>query len=385
MSASEASKPPLKAGDRVAERYVIEGPIGEGGMAWVLAARHTELGTLFAVKLMKAKAAENATAVERFQREARAAAKLQSEHAVKVHDVGRLDDGTPFMIMEHLSGRDLAQIIEAEGSLPLARAAGYVLEALEALDEAHAIGIVHRDIKPANLFVSQRPNGTTCVKVLDFGIAKHATPDAATDLTRTRAILGSPFFMSPEQMASTRSVDRRSDLWAIGATLYNLVTGDLPFVADNFAQLVQRVLIAEPKKPSQHKPSLPAELDAVVMRCLTKKIDQRYQTCAELAAALRPFADGETLPTMRLAPDAPKAKPALDGGVTFKLPEEPPPPRPMFADAPAPVVVRPRSDPPSVPRAPPQSEAPKRSIVPIAIAVALLLGGLVVALAFGVL
>jgi serine/threonine-protein kinase len=353
--------PSFQPGDRLLGKYVVERVLGAGAMGSVLSVRHGDLGELFAIKVMKPHALIRPDAVERFQREARAAAKLQSEHAVKVHDVGRLEDGTPYMMMEHLSGRDLAAVLEADGSLPLAAASSYLLQALAALAEAHGMGVVHRDIKPANLFLAERANGSVFLKVLDFGVAKHAKVDVAMDLTKTQAVLGSPFYMSPEQMASPRSVDRRTDIWAVGVTLYQLTTGRLPFVADTIAQLVQRVISQQPVPPSQLSPSLPRELDAVVQRCLAKHPDHRYPSCEELADALAPFAQttSKSTPPIQAAPVAAfgaqsrtelfrsdafaAASPILaqastSGSDTIVMAPEPPPPPPPFVDS-APVVV----------------------------------------------
>ncbi|WP_437618817.1 serine/threonine-protein kinase [Sorangium sp. So ce1151] len=277
---------PVRIGDVLLGKYTVERVLGQGGMGVVLAARHRELGELFAIKLLLPRAVADAHATERFVREARAAVRLKGEHTVRVHDVGRLESGSPYMVMEHLEGSDLQQIVRERGPLSVDEAVGYVLQVCDALAEAHAEGLVHRDLKPANLFLVRRPNGSPCVKVLDFGISKQIKQEQP-ELTRTGALLGSPFYMSPEQMIRARRVDTRSDIWAMGVVLHHLVTGMVPFPAETLPEEVARVLHEEPILPSEQRPGLPAELDAVVALCLQKRPEHRFQTVDELAAALR--------------------------------------------------------------------------------------------------
>jgi hypothetical protein len=279
---------PVQPGDVLLGKYRVEHVLGQGGMGLVLAARHLDLGELFAIKLLLPEALGDPDAADRFLREARAAARLKGEHVVRVQDVGRLPSGAPYMVMEHLMGSNLKELIRTRGPLPVDQAVTYVLEACDAIAEAHALGIVHRDLKPANLFLLQRPNGTHCVKVLDFGISKQQAP-GGVELTKSGMLLGSPLYMSPEQMLRTKSVDARSDLWALGVVLYELATGALPFQAETVTEIIALVLQEEPSPPSQVRPGLPAALDAVVMRCLQKRPDQRFQSIAELMAALRPL------------------------------------------------------------------------------------------------
>ncbi len=262
--------------------------LGKGGMGIVIAARHIDLGELFAVKFLLPAALAQPDAVERFLREARASARLKGEHVVKVQDVGRLPDGMPYMVMEHLSGSDLKAVVKERGPLPIADALTYMLQACEALAEAHALGIVHRDLKPANMFLIRRPNGTPCVKVLDFGISKQVVPENAEQeaLTRTDMILGSPAYMSPEQMKRTKDADPRGDIWSMGVVLYMLLTGTLPFQGDAI-ELVGKVLQEEPLPPSHHRADIPPALDAVVLTCLQKDREHRYQTVDQLMEALR--------------------------------------------------------------------------------------------------
>lgn len=266
-------------------KYRVEGVLGKGGMGVVVAARHVDLDELRAIKLLLPQTLRDAHAKERFLREARAAVRVRGEHAVRVHDIGELPTGELFMVLELLSGADLKQIVQARGPLPVEEAATYAIQASKALAEAHALGIVHRDIKPANLFLTQRPDGSPCVKVLDFGISKQIASDDM-ELTATGALLGSPLYMSPEQMVRTKEVDGRSDIWAMGVSLYELVTGTLPFRADTLPELVGRVLQEDAAPPSRLRPCLPAELDAIIACCLQKMPEVRYQRIEELSSAL---------------------------------------------------------------------------------------------------
>jgi serine/threonine protein kinase len=238
---------------------------------------------------------QNAEAVARFGREARAAVKIRGEHVARVVDVGALETGAPFMVMEYLDGHDLSQLIRDRGAMPPSDAVDAVLQACEALAEAHALGIVHRDLKPANLFMIRRPDGTPSVKVLDFGISK-LTNAAASDhaMTRTTAIMGSPLYMSPEQMTASRDVDARTDVWAIGVVLYELLSGRVPFSAETLPQICGLILTAAPPSIRQFAPNVPDALQAVVMHCLEKDRARRFQNVSELGRALAPFGSRAT-------------------------------------------------------------------------------------------
>lgn len=267
-------------------KYTVERVLGSGGMGVVVAARHRDLQEVFAIKFLLPEALADDSAVERFLREARSAARLKGEHVVRVHDVGRLDSGAPYMLMEHLSGCDLRVLLRSRGPLPVVEASGYVLQVCEAIAEAHAEGIVHRDLKPANLFLVRRSHGRSCMKVLDFGISKQLK-DGAPDLTQAGALLGSPMYMSPEQMIRTKEVDGRSDIWALGVVLYELVTGVSPFAAESMPEIIGRVLQEEPPALSQLRSGIPAAFDALVARCLQKQPAARFQAVGELAEALQ--------------------------------------------------------------------------------------------------
>jgi serine/threonine-protein kinase len=274
----------------LAGRYQIARVLGRGAMGVVVEATDLQSGEPRAVKLLTPAALQHATAVDRFFREAHATARLTSEHAVRVLDIGTLTSGAPYMAMELLVGADLRASLKRRGALPTHEAAHHVMQACRALHEAHLAGIVHRDLKPANLFLTRRADGSACIKVLDFGISKAMFQGEGDDeLTVTNAVLGSPAYMSPEQIRSARSVDPRTDIWSLGVVLYQLVTGKLPFASPSASDLVNMVVRDAPALPSKLRPGLPLALDGVILRCLEKDPALRYADIAELGAALEPF------------------------------------------------------------------------------------------------
>ncbi len=289
----------IKAGDVIADKYRVERVLGRGGMGMVVAVWHQDLHERRAIKFMLPKAAQHAEAVERFLREARAAARLKSSHTVKIHDVARTPTGVPYIVMEYLEGMDLEKLLETRGSLGMDEACRYILQACEAIGEAHALGIVHRDLKPANLFVTTGVRGDPFVKVLDFGIAKVTRGMDSMDaespsLTVAHKTMGTPAYMSPEHVSNSKTVDGRSDIWSLGVMLYKLTTGSLPFAANHHPLLYAKILdnreMAPP--PSRSHSAITPDFDAVVLRCLEKNIYTRFQTIAELVEAITPFATG---------------------------------------------------------------------------------------------
>lgn len=291
MSDSGRVKSPVAPGDVIAGKYRVERVLGSGGMGVVVAARHLDLDQPVALKFILPHALAGKGNIERFMREARAAVRLKSEHVARVYDVGRDAEDRPFMVLELLEGMDLAKLSKQKGSLPVADAVEYVLQACEALVEAHAAGIVHRDLKPQNLFVTKRLNGTPLLKVLDFGIAKAIGPHAAGQmaLTDSAAIIGSPLYMAPEQMRSARTAEIRSDIWALGVILYELLGGQLPFDGETVTEVCIRVVNESPAALLELRPALDPALVKIVMRCLEKEPEARYHNVAALAAALEPF------------------------------------------------------------------------------------------------
>ncbi|MBX3230980.1 MAG: protein kinase [Labilithrix sp.] len=282
----------VRPGDVIAGKYKIDHVLGQGGMGVVVAAHHLQLDERVAIKFLLGDAVKRPELVQRFEREARAAVKIKSEHVARVIDVGVLDTGAPYMVMEYLDGVDLAARVHNEGPVPWQQAADFILQACEAIVEAHALGIIHRDLKPANLFVLRRADGLLSIKVLDFGISKSTalSGSGGSDMTQTQSMLGSPFYMSPEQMQSARSVDMRADIYALGVILYQIMMGRVPFEAETLPELVLKI-VQEPAPPMRiTRPDIPTQLEAVVMRCLEKDRDRRYQHIGELATALLPFA-----------------------------------------------------------------------------------------------
>ncbi len=281
------------AGQVLRGKYRIERTLGSGGMGVVVLATQLRVERRVAIKLLRAEMRDREEIVQRFAREARAASRLRGEHAVRVLDVEDGEAGDPFLVMEYLDGRDLLSLLEAEGPLGIARAASYLMQACEGVAEAHAAGIVHRDLKPANLFLTQRPDGTELLKILDFGISKAVETEAAGDslITQPAVAMGSPAYMSPEHLKNAASVDARTDIWSLGVVLYQLLTCALPFEATTTAALAARIAADAPVPLASRRPDARADLEAVVRRCLAKEPADRFPDVAALARALAPFVE----------------------------------------------------------------------------------------------
>jgi eukaryotic-like serine/threonine-protein kinase len=274
-------------GETLAGKYRVERILGRGGMCVVLGARHLELEERVAIKVLATpRESMTPSLVDRFLREARTSARLKSDHVCRVFDVGRTDEGDPYIVMELLEGTDLAKKLETEGPQPFSRVAGWILEVCDALVEAHGLGIVHRDLKPANLFLVARPDGSLRTKVLDFGISKLGS---ATTLTAPAAIIGSPSYMSPEQIEAAHDVDGRSDIWSLGVVMYELLSGKTPFEGERMVQLAVQIR----EKPHAPLRDVPRALTAVIDRCLAKDPAARYEDVRALAKAIAPFAPME--------------------------------------------------------------------------------------------
>jgi eukaryotic-like serine/threonine-protein kinase len=303
---------PPRPGDVLAGKYEVERVLGIGGMGVVLAAHHRHMARTVAIKLMLPQAMSTET-TERFLREARAAAQVQGEHVARVLDVGTLEDATPFLVMEYLDGKDLARLVRERGPLPVADAVGYVLQACEALAEAHALGIVHRDLKPANLFVTSRADGSALVKVLDFGISKVSGTGARPEpsLTKSQAVMGTPIYMSPEQLRSTRSAGPATDIWALGCVLYELLAARPAFWAESPEALGALIATGPAPRIREAREDVPSEVEDVILACLDKDPATRIGTAAELARRLGPFAPREMAISVERAARISRGAPAL--------------------------------------------------------------------------
>jgi serine/threonine-protein kinase len=279
----------VRPGEVLAGKYRVERILASGGMGVVVAAHHLQLDEKVALKFLLPESLASQDAMARFDREARAAVKIKSEHVARVTDVGRLETGAPYIVMEYLEGRDLDAWLEKLGPIPVEQAVEFVLQACEAIAEAHVLGIVHRDLKPANLFCVRRADGLLSIKVLDFGISKVSGPAQGKGVTTATSTVGSPLYMSPEQLRSATDVDTRTDIWALGVILYEICSGRVPFDAETTSGLAIEIATAPPVPLSRVRPGLPPGFEEVVMRCLEKDRDARFQTVADLAVALRDY------------------------------------------------------------------------------------------------
>ncbi len=280
-------------GTVVADKYELQSILGVGGMGVVYGATHLQLGQSVAIKVLIADELQRKEALTRFLREARAAAALQSDHVVRIFDVGTLPDGVPYMVMERLRGKDLGAVLAQRGALAWGEAAEYIAQACHALGLAHLAGIIHRDLKPSNLFLSRRSDGSPLVKVLDFGISKTlgslGESTQARNLTGRRVLLGSPSYMAPEQIRDASGVDHRCDLWSLGVTLYELIAGQPAFHGDTLPGLCAAVAADSPEPLHHRVPEVPLALSELVARCLAKSPEERPATADELADGLSPF------------------------------------------------------------------------------------------------
>ena len=283
-------------GELIAGKYRIERVLGAGGMGVVFAAWHLQLNQRVALKFLSSEACSQPDAVARFLREAQALARLTSPHVARVMDVGTREQSEPYLVMEHLNGSDLRAVLRERGPLPISEAVGYLLQVAEAIAEAHALGIVHRDLKPSNLFLTQSTDGLPLVKVLDFGISKAISPEVSPSSvleTHTGALVGSPEYMSPEQIRNAKRVDERSDIWSLGVVLHELLTGEVPFRGEGITGTLAAIA-ADPVRPIRAlRAEIPEGLEAVILRCLEKNVDRRWPSLASWARALFEFGPEE--------------------------------------------------------------------------------------------
>ena len=308
----------VSPGDVVAGKFQIERILGEGGMGYVVAAKHLQLGQTVALKFMRPEVMKPDYRA-RFLREARNTVRLKSKHVSRVLDVGELEGGTPYMVMEYLEGTDLSDLLHSEGPPPVGLACAYVMQACDAIAEAHSHNIIHRDLKPANLFLTKGAGGEPIVKVLDFGVSKVLDLEISTNddedtspggrpkqrkgdsvVTKATDLLGSPSYMAPEQIASARDADIGSDIWSLGVILFRLTSGKAPFSAPNLGELIQKISYGPIPDLRAVKPDLPQGLEHVVARCLERDRQKRLRDAAELARLLAPYA--ATRPPPMLGP-----------------------------------------------------------------------------------
>ncbi len=332
----------LEPGMLVAGKYRVDSLLGEGGVGLVYLARHLELDVDVAIKILRPEVATTEDVVRRFAREARASVKLRGEHIARVYDVG-VEDGLPYFVMEHLIGCDLLQLIQKR-ALDVSEFADLMIQACEGLAEAHAQHIVHRDIKPQNLFVVAEGSGWLTLKILDFGISKMTLTGRATDVelagARTEVMMGTPHYISPEQIRSTHDVDHRADLWSLGVVMFELLSGGaMPFREEHeVTALVAEILEKPHRRFAEVGVDVPSEMEAIIDRCLTKNRDERFQTAAEIAIELLPFAPTRATASVERAVAAMRAA-GLGAAFQADTSPAPAPPRiPSFA-APAAAAV----------------------------------------------
>lgn len=276
----------VRAGDVIDGKYRLVKPLGEGGMAQVWEARHELLNLRLAVKLIRPKLGKDPGVVARFIQEVKAVASLGSRYIIKITDAGTLPGGEPFMVMEYLDGEELVNILKREGRLEPERVVALLSQVCQALTLAHQKGIIHRDLKPDNLYVVRNEHGVESVKVLDFGIAKILDSDIQCGLTRTGIALGTPFYMSPEQLQSAKDVDHRADIYSVGVILYEALTGRLPFTGSSLAELAANVLTEEVRPPRELQPRITEPLQRVVMKALARRVEDRQASMYELQSEL---------------------------------------------------------------------------------------------------
>jgi serine/threonine-protein kinase len=269
----------------IGDKYRVTDLIGEGGMGTVYGAEHLEIGRRVAIKVLNRAHLGRREAVARFHQEARAAGTIGHPNICEIYDVGRLSDGAPYLVMERLTGQTLADRINIEGALPFEDVISTLKQVLSALVAAHAKGIIHRDIKPENVFLTERVGCAPVAKILDFGISKSSDDSGDLSLTRTGMVMGTPFYMAPEQ-ARGEHVDHRVDIYACGIMLYETLTGRRPFVASSYNALVLQILSTQPRDPREIRPAIPNSLVPIIYKALSKFRAERYDDARQFIDAL---------------------------------------------------------------------------------------------------
>ncbi len=313
VEALEQERPDPYLGQVLGGRYQILRRIGVGGMGAVYEAEHTVIGRRIAVKILYGQLAQDPSVAKRFVNEAKAAAMVGHPNILECTDFGRTQDGSPFLVLELLIGRNLSDELETKGPMSVGKIVRIVRQAISALGAAHEKGIVHRDIKPDNIFLCDRPGQEPFVKVLDFGISKFATQASTSPGTAAGSALGTPYYMAPEQFRDSSSVDARADIYAIGTILYEALTGRVAFEADNLPALALKITLGEVTPIAELRPDLDPELVAVIEKTMARDRDQRFETMAELYDALEPFADAADVPPGSVRPPGPPSKKVASG------------------------------------------------------------------------
>lgn len=271
------------------ERYQVVGVIGQGGMGTVYEAKHLAIGRMVALKVLKPENAQKPDAIARLRHEARIVSQLGHPNICEVFDIGQLGDGTPYLVMERLRGKTLAERIQEGEPINVTELVEVMIQVLAGLETAHKKNVIHRDMKPDNIFLAERASGIVA-KILDFGISKATVPDEqAHHLTRTGMVMGTPYYMAPEQAMGERALDGRVDVWGVGICMFEALTGQRPFVAKNYNALLVQILTVPTPSIAAIRADVPPALATVIERTLEKRRDQRYQSARELADALTPF------------------------------------------------------------------------------------------------
>ncbi len=304
---------PNLVGRRIGGRYVIRGVLGEGGMGTVYEAEHLGLGRMVAVKVLNPVQARKHVAVKRFQQEARAAGSIGHPNICEVYDLGTLEDGCPFLVMERLFGQTLSERIAAQGGLPVQEIIDILVQVLSGLIAAHDKGVVHRDIKPENVFLAKRPGCPDIAKLLDFGVSKFVAgapgDEEELNLTRTGMVMGTPYYMSPEQARGDRNLDARVDVYATGVMMYEALAGRRPFVAPNYNALLMQIITTAPRPIRELRPDVPPAVEAVLMRAMAKSRSDRYQTAADFQRDFVALRERRSMPAPAPPPPAPPPPP----------------------------------------------------------------------------
>ncbi|MBI5500543.1 MAG: protein kinase [Deltaproteobacteria bacterium] len=308
MTEEVAANDPM-VGRTIEGKYEIVRRIGEGGMGSVYEARHLLLDKKLAVKVLLPEVAGDPEVVQRFHNEARIAASLGHENVIEITDMGVLPSGSPFIVMEFLQGESLAHRLEENNRLSTSETVRILAPVLDALAVVHEAGVVHRDLKPDNVFLARRSGAEgarTVVKLLDFGISKLRCAETGNfHLTRTGTVLGTPYYMSPEQASGCKDLDQRADLYAVGVMLYEMLVGRRPFEGDTYNALLAAILTRDPPRPRELCPDIPEALEAIILRAMARDAAQRFPTASEFLHALAPFGPPGLVPRSspsRLAP-----------------------------------------------------------------------------------